>query len=118
MAKPSEPSAPRRRISRQPQPDVAPPSSPLPSDTPPPAPTPVPDATEQEASMVGSWECLASPAECVAAAPDFKTPGKHFEGPTQREVRRMGPEARITCPTCGGDKVIYRGDKTPAAVAA
>lgn len=91
-----------------PSPDPAAPPS-APDDNDPPA------ATEDFAAAdtrVGLWECLNNPRDCTLAAPDPRTPGKPFEGPVQGAI-----ESPITCPECGGDKVIYRGEKG-AAVAA
>jgi hypothetical protein len=69
--------------------------------------------TEETAPPAGLWECLNEPRNCTLAAPDPRSRATLFEGPAQGAV--SGP---VTCPECGGQKVIYRGEKTDAAAAA
>jgi hypothetical protein len=84
---------------------------------PPPAPEPVEElVVEDDQDKVGQWECLAEPKDCSLAAPDARTPGKPFDGPTQTALRSIG--GLVACPECGGTKIIYKGEKTTAASAA
>jgi hypothetical protein len=66
----------------------------------------------------GFWECLNEARFCSLAAPDARTKGKPFEGPTQNIARNAGDAGRVRCPECASEHVVYRGDKVDAGVPA
>jgi hypothetical protein len=84
-------------------------------------PDPVPQAPSPAApadTTRGFWECLNEARLCSLAAPDARTPGKPFEGPTQNIARNAGEAGRVRCPECASEHVVYRGDKVDAGVPA
>jgi len=60
----------------------------------------------------GMWQCLA-PKGCQDAAE-----GRPFEGPSQPVAQARAVSDPLTCPACGGTKVIYIRDITPARAGA
>jgi len=97
-------------------PPSADPTTPPAESPPPSAPAEQEGAADPETSATGLWECLNESRYCELAAPDPRTPAKPFEGPTQDVARGEG--ITVACPSCKSEKVIYRGEKTDAAVAA